>query len=92
MIFQGFTEIQNDRHRSTLISLGSQKIKNLKSVIIQILQSHSPRYGDVQVIVLRFYCNSKWPPWMSFIFFCGRKKSKIEIRKKSHFTITLPTI
>ena len=29
--------------------------KNLKSEITQILQSHSPRYGDVQVVFLRFY-------------------------------------
>ena len=30
-----------------------QKLQNLKSEIIQILLSHSPRYGDVQVIFLR---------------------------------------
>ena len=29
--------------------LWAQKLKNLKSEIIQILQSHSPQYGDVQV-------------------------------------------
>ena len=28
--------------------------KNLTSEIIQILQSHSPQYGDVQVIFLTF--------------------------------------
>ena len=27
--------------------------KNLKSEIIEILQSHSPRYGDMQVIFLK---------------------------------------
>ena len=32
------------------ILLYVQKLQNLKSDIIQILQSHSPRYGDVQVI------------------------------------------
>ena len=37
--------------------------KNLKkSKIIQILLSHSPPYGDVQVTFSRFYLNSKWPP------------------------------
>ena len=35
--------------------LWAQKLKKLKAGIIQILQSHSPRYGDVQVIFLRFY-------------------------------------
>ena len=35
--------------------LWAQKLKNLESEIILILQSHSPLYGDVQVIVLRFY-------------------------------------
>ena len=29
--------------------------KNLKSAIMQILLSHSPQYGDVQVAFLRFY-------------------------------------
>ena len=31
------------------IFLWAQKLLNLKSEIIQILLSHSPRYGDVQV-------------------------------------------
>ena len=30
--------------------LWAQKLQNLKPEIIQILLSHSPRYGDVQVI------------------------------------------
>ena len=37
------------------IFLWAQKLQKLKSEIIQILLSHFPRYGDVQVIVLRFY-------------------------------------
>ena len=37
------------------IILWTQKLYNLKSEIIQILQSHFPRYGDVQVLSLRFY-------------------------------------
>ena len=37
------------------IFLWAQKLQNLKSEIIQILLSHFPRYGDVQVIFLRFY-------------------------------------
>ena len=49
-------------------------------------------YGDVQVIFLRFQWNSKRPPWINFLFFCGRKKWKIEITNNSHCTITLPTI
>ena len=94
-LFQGFTELQNGCHRSTLIFWGHKnskkssgqffsnfnitflatwgcasdfakmilkfkmaargQLQNLKSEIIQILLSHSPRYGDVQVIFLRFY-------------------------------------
>ena len=37
------------------IFLWAQKRQKSKSEIIQILLSHSPRYGDVQVIFLRFY-------------------------------------
>ena len=37
------------------IFLWAQKLQNLKKEIIQILLSHFPRYGDVQVIFLRFY-------------------------------------
>ena len=57
--------------------LWAQKLKNLKSEIIQILQSHSPRYGDVQVIVQ---------------FFVGAKTQKLKVRNYSNFTITFPTI
>ena len=71
---------------------GRKSLQNLRKEIIQILLSHFPRYGDVQVIFLRFYCNSKWPPWINFIFSCGRKNWKIEISINSHCTITLPTI
>ena len=70
---------------------GALKLQNLKKEIIQILLSHFPRYGDVQVIFLRFYWNSKWPPWINFIFSCA-KTEKIEISNNSHCTITLPTI
>ena len=35
--------------------LWAQKLRNLKSENIQILLSHSPRYGDVHVIFLMFY-------------------------------------
>ena len=46
-------------------NLWAQKLKNLKSEIIQILLSHSPPYGDVQVTFSRFYWNSKWMnEWM----------------------------
>ena len=37
------------------IFLWAQKLQNLRKVIIQILLSHFPQYGDVQVIFLRFY-------------------------------------
>ena len=37
------------------IFLWTQKLQNLKLEIIQILLSHFPRYGDVQVIFLRIY-------------------------------------
>ena len=49
----GFTEIQNGRHGSTSIFLRSQKLKKLV-VNLSILQSYSPRYGDVHVIFQGF--------------------------------------
>ena len=36
------------------IFLWAQKLLNLTSEIMQMLQSHSPQYGDVQMIFLRF--------------------------------------
>ena len=38
----------------TQIFLWAQKLLNLTSEIIQIFESHSPQYGDVQVFFLRF--------------------------------------
>ena len=35
--------------------LWAQKLQNIKSEIVQILLSHYPRYGDMQVIFLMFY-------------------------------------
>ena len=67
------------------IFLWAQKLQNLRKEIIQILLSHFPRYGDVQMIFLRFYWNSKWAPWINFIFSCGRKNWKIEIIVQSHY-------
>ena len=52
---------------------------NLESEIIQILLSHSPPYGDVQVIFSRFYCNSKWPPRINFNFLWAQKLEKISL-------------
>ena len=51
-----------------------QKIKKiLKSQIIQTLQSHSPRYGDEQVISQGF----KIAVTINFIIFCVREKLKM---------------
>ena len=41
--------------RGLLHFLCAQKLQNLKSEIIQILLLHSPQYGAMQVIFLRFY-------------------------------------
>ena len=69
--------------------LWAKKLKNLMSVVIQILQSHSPRYGDVQVMFSsRFYWNLNRPPWMNFIFLVGLRKTqklKSEIIQFSHY-------
>ena len=64
--------------------------KNLKAEIIQILLSHFPRYGDVQVIFLlklKMAAMNK-----RHIFLWVQKNLKIEINNNSHCTITLPTI
>ena len=57
---------------------GVKKLKNLKSKIMQILLSHSPRCGNVKVIFLRFYWNTKWPPLINFIFFVGARIDKLK--------------
>ena len=85
--FKDATKFQNGRQRSTPTFFVGVKTK-----IIRILLSHSPRYGDVQVTFSRFYWNSKLPPWINSIFSCGRKNWKIQISYNSHCTMTLPTI
>ena len=47
------------------------------SEIIQILQSHSPRNRDVQVIF--FKVSLKFEMAATDYFFCGRKNSKLKI-------------
>ena len=69
--FKDATKFQNGCQRSTLKFFVSAKTTKLKKKIIQILLSDFPQYGDVQVIFLGFYWNSKWPPWINFIFSCG---------------------
>ena len=49
MIFKDATKIQNGHQRSTPNFLVGRK--TLKAEIIQILLSHSPPYGDVQVFL-----------------------------------------
>ena len=51
------------------------QLENLKSEIIQILLSHSPPYGDVQVTFSKFYLNSKWPPRTNLNFLETQKIS-----------------
>ena len=48
--FKDATKIQMAARGQLQHILYVQKLQNLKSEIIQILQSRSPRYGDVQVI------------------------------------------
>ena len=69
-----------------------RKNSEKKSEIIHILQSHSLRYKDVQVIFLGFCWNSKWPPRITFNFFVGAKTQKLKVRNYSNFAITFPTI
>ena len=53
------TKIQNGRQRSTPKFFVGTKTLKLKSEIIQILRSHSPQYGDVQVTFSRFFMKFK---------------------------------
>ena len=69
-----------------------QKKLNLTSEIIQILESHSPQYGDVQVIFLRFCWNLKWPPRINLLFWGVAQTQKPKVVNYSNFTITLSTI
>ena len=72
--FKDATKFQNGRQRSISNFFVGTKTLKLKSGIIQILLSHSPRYGDVQVTFLRFYWYSKWPPQIN-LNFCGGAKT-----------------
>ena len=54
--FKDATKIQNGRQRSTQKKfVGAKTLKLKVKKIIQILLSHSPPYGDVQVTFSRFY-------------------------------------
>ena len=64
------------RPYSQFYSLITSKCVPSNSEIIQILLSHSPWYGDVQVTFSRFYWNSKWPPQINFNFLGGVKTQK----------------
>ena len=57
---------------------GGRKNSKNKSEIIHILQSHSLRYGDVQVIFLGFCWNSKWPPRITFNFLWAQKLKNLK--------------
>ena len=57
------------------IFLWAQKLQNLTLDIIQILQSHSLQYGDVQVI-FKVLLNYKMAAIDEFQFFWGRRNSK----------------
>ena len=50
--------------------------KKLKSEIIQILLSHSPQYGDVQVTFFKVLLKFKMAARDQLQIFCGRKNSK----------------
>ena len=54
-----------------------QRSKNFKVEIIQILQSRSPRYRDVQVFFQGF--TEIQSSWMNFIIFCSRKNEKLKL-------------
>ena len=69
-----------------------RKLRKLSSEIIQISESHSPQYGDVQVIFSRFYGNSKWPPRINLNFRGVEKTQKLKVVIYSNFTITFTTI
>ena len=52
------------------------KIQKLVVNFVEIFKSHSYQLGDVQVSYFKCYPNSKSPPEVNSIIFCGRKKSK----------------
>ena len=75
--FRDATKIQNGRQRATLnFFVGAKTLKLKVGKIIQILLSHSPWYGDVQVSFSKFYWNSKWPPQINLNFLGGVKTQK----------------
>ena len=75
-------KFQNGRQRSTPIFLWVQKT--------QILLSHSPRYGDVQVIFSKLYLlKFKMAATNHFQFFVGAKTHKTS-QKLSKFNNFIP--
>ena len=68
--------------------LWAQKLKKLKSEIIQISQSHSPRYGDVQVFK-GFTKIQNGRHGRTLYFFVGTKNQKLKSEKnhilQSHY-------
>ena len=76
VFFKDATKIQN-----------GPKVQNFKVEIIQILQSRSPRYRDVQVFFQGF--TEIQSSWMNFKILCSREKRKIKVINNSHFTITI---
>ena len=60
------------------IVLWAQKLQNLKLEIIQCLLSHSPRYGDVQVIFLKLLLKFKRAMDKLHIFLWAQKLKKLK--------------
>ena len=71
--------------------VGAKTLK-LNVRIVQILQPHSPQYGNVQVTFSRFYGNLKWPPRINFNFFEVAETQQLKVVNYLSFTITFPTI
>ena len=66
--------------------------KGQLQIFFWILQSYSPRYGDVLVIFFKVLLKCKMAAMDQLHIFLWPRYSKNEVINNSHFIITLPTI
>ena len=62
----------------------AKSLKLLGQNLFKFLLSHSPRYGDVQVICFKIFLKFKMTATDQLHNFCGRKKSEIIHILQSH--------
>ena len=93
MTFQGFTEIQNGRHRSTLIFWGVKTQKNcLVNFFLNFNITFLAKWGCASDFFKDATKFQNGHQRSTPKFFVGAETTKLKERNYSNFTITFPTI